>query len=228
MIRSDDQKIAMRGQDSMHDTRWTVLELIRTQGHATVASLTKALGVSAITVRHHLANLQSENLIAIQIERGPDGHQSVGRPKYIYTLTEAAQRYFPNQYHVLTDRLLETLKAQLPPEQVEAIIDAVAAGIAARHNITRTEGTLEQRMARLVTALGEEGFMAEVERVGGSLVLTERNCPYLYVSQHHPEVCRIDRELIRKVLGSEVEQTSCVLNGDTACVFVAKNEQVSA
>jgi len=211
----------------MHDTRWTVLGLIRTQGHATVASLTEALGVSAITVRHHLGNLQSEGLVAVQVERGADGHSTVGRPKYIYTLTEAAQRYFPNQYHILSERLLETLKAQLPPEQVEAIIDAVAAGIAARHNIVNPNESLDKRMDRLVTALGEEGFMAEVERVGTSLVLTEHNCPYLYVGQHHPEVCRIDRALIRKALGTEVEQTSCVLNGDPACVFAVRAESTA-
>jgi len=209
----------------MHDTRYIVLDLIRTQRRATVASLTEALGVSAITVRHHLANLQSEALIDVQIERSADGHQSVGRPKYIYTLTEAAQRFFPNQYHLLTERLLETLKAQLPPSQVESIIDAVAAGIAARHNIDPTVGTLDERLSRLVNALGEEGFMAEVEQVGGSLVLTEHNCPYLYVSQHHPEVCRIDRTLIQQMLGAQVEQTSCIRHGDSACVFVAVNAE---
>ncbi len=204
----------------MHDTRWIVLELIRTQGHATIASLAEALGVTPITVRHHLSNLQSEGLVAVEVER-----QHVGRPKHIYSLTEAAQRYFPNQYHALTERLLDTLKAQLPPQQVEAIIDAVAAGMAARYGTPKADGTLEERLHHLIGALGEEGFMAEVRRVDGALVLTELNCPYLYVGQRHPEVCRIDRALIRQMLGAEVEQTACVLHGDAACVFSVKDDQ---
>lgn len=198
----------------MHDTRLMVLELIRTQGHATIASLAEALDVSAITVRHHLGMLQSEGLVAISVER-----KHVGRPKHIYTLTEAAQRYFPNQYHVLAGRLLDTLKATLPPDQVGIIIDGVAASVAARYGTGRPEGTLEERLQRLVEILGEEGFMAEVKHIDGKIVLTESNCPYLYVGQHHPEVCRIDVALIRQMLGAGVEQKSCMLNGDSACVF---------
>lgn len=207
----------------MHDTRWAVLELIKTQGQATVASLSEALNVSPITIRHHLANLQGEGLIKVEAER-----LHVGRPKHLYSLTEAAQRYFPNKYHVLVDRLLDELKSSLPPAQVEAIIDGMAAGVAARYNIARVDGSLEQRMRHLVEVLGEEGFMAEIKRVDGATVLTEVNCPYLYVSQRHPEVCRIDQMLIRQVLGAEVEQTSCVLHGDSSCVFSMKDSAAKA
>jgi predicted ArsR family transcriptional regulator len=153
-------------------------------------------------------------LVASSVER-----KHVGRPKHIYTLTDAAQRYFPNQYHVLAERMLDTLKAMLPADQVSSVIDGVAAGIAARYGIARSGDTLEERLQRLVEVLGEEGFMAEIKRINGSIVLTELNCPYLYVGQRHPEVCRIDGALIRQMLGTDVEQTSCMLNGDTACVF---------
>jgi len=198
----------------MHDTRWMVLELIRTQGHATIASLAEALDVSPITIRHHLGTLQGEGLLTISVER-----KHVGRPKHVYSLTEAAQRYFPNQYHMLAERMLDTLKEMLPADHVSGVIDGVAAGMAARYGIARLGGTLEERLQRLVEVLGEEGFMAEVKRINGSIVLTEVNCPYLYVGQRHPEVCRIDGTLIRQMLGADVEQKSCMLHGDAACVF---------
>jgi predicted ArsR family transcriptional regulator len=204
----------------MHDTRWTVLELIRTLPQATVASLAEALDVSPITVRHHLGNLQSEGLIAIAVER-----KHVGRPKHVYTLTEAAQRYFPNQYHVLADRLLDTLKEMLPADQVAGIIDTVAAGVVVQYgNLpgTKANGSLEDRLNWLVAVLGQEGFMAEIKRIDGNIVLTETNCPYIYVGQRHPEVCHIDQSLIKQVMGADVEQTSCVLKGDAACVFCVK------
>ncbi len=204
----------------MYDTRWAVLELIRTQGHATVISLADALGVSPITIRHHLANLQGEGLIKVEAER-----LHVGRPKHLYSLTEAAQRYFPNKYHLLVERLLDELKSSLPPAQVEAIIDRMAATVVGRYNTGRINGTPEDRMQHLIGILGEEGFMAEVKQVDGVTVLTELNCPYLYVGQRHPEVRRIDRTLIRQVLGRDVEQTSCVLHGDVSCAFsVTEND----
>src|ERR1700694_5507206 len=170
----------------MHDTRQAVLEQIRIQGHATIAALAQALDVTPITIRHHLATLQAEGLIHVEAER-----HHVGRPKHIYSLTEAAQRYFPNQYHMLVERLLDDLKATLPEGQVGLMIDRIAANVAARYNTGHVNGTVEERLEHLISVLGEEGFMAAVQRVDGAMILTELNCPYLYIGQRHPEVCRI-------------------------------------
>ncbi len=198
----------------MHDTRWAVLEAIKSQGKATVASLSEALDVTAISIRHHLNSLLGEGLLKVDMER-----QGVGRPKHVYSLTEEAQRYFPNKYHVLVERLLDELKAKLPPDQVELIIDSMAANVAARYGATEKRGTLEARLQNLVDILGEEGFMAAVERVDEKTILTQLNCPYVYIGQRHPEVCRIDHTLIESVLGVDVQKTSCVLDGDRSCTF---------
>jgi predicted ArsR family transcriptional regulator len=64
--------------------------------------------------------------------------------------------------------------------------------------------------------------MAAVQRADNGMVLAELNCPYIYVGQRHPEVCRIDHTIIRAVLGMDVQQTSCVLQGDHACTFSVK------
>lgn len=207
----------------MHDTRLQVLEAIRAQQPTTVILLAETLGISPISIRHHLTSLQAEGLITIEIDR-----QGVGRPKHLYSLTEAAQRFFPNKYHVLAERLFDELKASLAPNQVEGMVDRLAANVASRYG-TLPHGTLEERLKYLVEILGEEGFVAEVQRVGNNIVLTELNCPYMYVGQRHPEVCRIDNTLIRSVLGVEVQQTSCVLHGDRCCTFNVKDDsKVSA
>ena len=203
----------------MHDTRFAVLETIRSQGNATVASIADALGISAISIRHHLTSLQGEGLVKVELER----HQ-VGRPRHVYSLTEAAQRYFPTKYHVLVERLLDELKATLAPEQVEGIIDKLATNVAARYDRAHVEGTLEDRLQHLVEILGEEGFIAAIQRTDNMTVLTELSCPYVYVGQRHPEVCRIDHTIIRSILGVDVEQTSCVLHGDRSCTFSVKAE----
>jgi DeoR family transcriptional regulator, suf operon transcriptional repressor len=198
----------------MHDTKQLVLEHIRAQGFTTVASLAEALGVSIISIRHHLNGLMAEGLIKVELER-----QHVGRPKHVYSLTEAAQRYFPNKYHVLVEQLLDTLKATLSTEQVEAFLDRMASDMAAKYGAAPIEGTLEQRLVHLVNILGEEGFMAEVRHIDDKTILTALNCPYIYIGQRHPEVCRIDHTIIKSVLGVPVQQTSCVLHGDKSCTF---------
>lgn len=198
----------------MRDTRLAVLQAIREQGQATVASLAEALGISPISVRHHLTSLHAEGLLNIELQR-----QSVGRPKHVYTLTEAAARYFPSAYLTFAERLLDELKASLAPQQVEAIIDRMAVNTAARYGSLDIRGTLEERLKKLVAILGEEGFRAAVRRVDSSTLQAELNCPYVFVGQRHPEVCRIDGTIIRSVLGRAVQRTSCVLDGDKLCIF---------
>src|SRR5258708_21730497 len=200
----------------MHDTRLQVLEAIKNQ-QATVAALAETLGLSPISIRHHLTSLQAEGLIKVEIER-----QGVGRPRHLYSVTEAALRYFPNNYHTLVDRLLDEMKALLSEEQLQAIIDGLAAKVASRYGALPPHGTLDQRLTHLVDILGEEGFMAEVQRVDDKTFLAELNCPYQHVGQRHPEVCRIDHSLIQSVLGMAVQQTSCLLQGGRACTFSVK------
>jgi predicted ArsR family transcriptional regulator len=203
----------------MHDTRQAVLQTIKTQGRATVASLAEALSLTTIAVRHHLTGLQGEGLVQVELER-----QHVGRPRHIYTLTEAAQRYFPNQYHVLVDRLLSELKATLGPSQVEMMIDRLAANVAAKYGHQGTRGeTMEARVEHLITVMGEEGFMTAVEKIDDKTLVTQLNCPYMFLGQTHPEVCRIDQAIMETVLGVDVQQTSCVLHGDHNCTFSLKD-----
>ncbi len=203
----------------MHDTRLAVLEAIKSQRQATVQWLSETLGVTAISIRHHLNSLLGEGLIKIEVER-----KSVGRPRHLYSLTEAAQRYFPNKYHVLVQRLLDEMKASLSPEQIETIINNIAANVAAQYAKPQQGETLEQRLRHLVEILGAEGFMAATQRVDNRTVLAELNCPYIYIGQRHPEVCRIDHSLIQSVLGVDVQQTSCVLHGDQSCTFKVKDD----
>ncbi|HVO41841.1 MAG TPA: methanogen output domain 1-containing protein, partial [Aggregatilineales bacterium] len=63
------------------------------------------------------------------------------------------------------------------------------------------------------------GFMTAVKQIDNNTLLTQLNCPYMYVGQHHPEVCRIDQAIMKSVLGVDVKQTSCVLHGDPSCTF---------
>ncbi|PJF34915.1 MAG: hypothetical protein CUN49_13245 [Candidatus Thermofonsia Clade 1 bacterium] len=198
----------------MRDTRLAVLQAIREQGQATVASLAAALGISPISVRHHLTGLQAEGLLKVSLDR-----QAVGRPKHVYSLSQAAERYFPVAYHTFAERLLDELKASLTAEQVAAIIDRMVASIAARYGSLQLSGSLEERLHKLVDILGEEGFRAAVRRVENGALQAELNCPYVFIGQRHPEVCRIDHAIIRSVLGRDVQRMACVLEGDRLCIF---------
>ncbi len=199
----------------MSTTRDEMLGLIKAHGHMAIAELAQQLSISAVSVRHHLSTLQAEGLVsATEVRHG------VGRPHLAYSLTDAAHERFPARYLRLSDRLLDELKAALPPQALEDMFARMADGMVAEY-ASRLQGkTIEERMSLLIELLGAEGFLAHWNRTGETISLTEYNCPYLNIGQRHPEVCAIDQTVIRKMLNASVEKTTCVLNGAEACVFV--------
>jgi predicted ArsR family transcriptional regulator len=199
----------------MSTTREEILRLIKAQGQASVAELAAGLRLSPFSVRHHLSTLQAEGLVkSAEVRRG------VGRPHLAYALTEAAHERFPARYMRLSDRLLDELKASLPPQAIEDMFTRMAEGMVADY-AARLEGKpLEEKLGLLIEMLGAEGFMARWNRTGETISLTEYSCPYLAIGQRHPEVCAIDQTVIRHVLDASVEKTTCVLEGGDRCVFV--------
>ncbi len=206
----------------MENSRQLILRRLKERGQATIAELAEYLGVAPMTVRHHLNGLLAEGLVASQTVR-----RHVGRPALVFRLTEAGEELFPHRYLRLTDRLLEELKATIPPQIIEAIFAQMAQDIAADYRERLAHLPLEERVAALVELLGEEGFMARWERAERGYRLTEYNCPYFHIGQRHPEVCRFDQSLISTVLEAPVEKDTCLLNGDSYCTFTIQVDVIS-
>ncbi len=206
----------------MSVTRDSILNILRRRGSLGVNDLADTTGVTPVSIRHHLSALQAEGLVI-----STESHSSVGRPKLLYSLTQTAVERFPTKYLLFTDRLLDELKTALPGSMIDRIFEAMANDIASGH-ASKLEGkTLDDKLTLLVEILGKEGFMAEWNKVGEAYHLTEYNCPYFVIGQHHPEVCTIDRTLISKMLSRPVAKSTCLLNGDQSCVFVIGNAETT-
>ncbi|HLB50336.1 MAG TPA: ArsR family transcriptional regulator [Anaerolineales bacterium] len=206
----------------MSATRDEVLNLLRRKGSASVNELAEATGVTPVSVRHHLSALQAEGLIA-----SVETHSGVGRPKLLYSLTQAALERFPTKYLRLTDRILDEIKSAMPAPMIERMFATIAQDIATDHAAKFEGKPLEEMLGLLVELLGEEGFMAAWNKVGDAYHLTEYNCPYFAIGQRHPEVCTIDQTLISRVLDRPVEKSTCLLNGDQRCVFIIHPKKAS-
>ncbi|MEZ4715675.1 MAG: hypothetical protein R2851_06250 [Caldilineaceae bacterium] len=53
-----------------------------------------------------------------------------------------------------------------------------------------------------------------------TIILQTFNCPYHELAQEHREVCDMDQQMIRQVLGSEVNLSACMMDGHGSCSFV--------
>jgi predicted ArsR family transcriptional regulator len=198
-------------------TRDTILHTIKSSQQANVESLAEVAEVSPVTVRHHLNALQANGLIESSSIR-----RKVGRPYYVYSLSEKGHELFPKRYVRLTSRLLDEMKARLPENVVHEVFENVVLSVVDEHRGEYEHLAFEDRLDYLVNLLADEGFLATWENTDSGYTLTEYSCPYISVGRSHNEICTIDKELIVNVLQTPVEQTSCMLEGDECCQFSLK------
>ena len=195
-------------------TREVILRTIKLRHQATVKELAEAARVSPVTVRHHLNTLQAESLLVSDSVR-----RKVGRPYHVYSLSEKGLELFPKRYARLSTRLLEELKRQFPSEVVTDLFHNVVRDIVSEQRKEFKDLDFEDRLAFLIELLAEEGFLARWEKEDDEYHLIEYSCPYISLGKEHTEICTFDKELIIKVLGTDVEQHSCMLTGDNCCEF---------
>jgi DeoR family transcriptional regulator, suf operon transcriptional repressor len=195
-------------------TRDIILRTIKQSPQSSVEELAEAVEISPVTVRHHLNGLQADGLIDSETVR-----RKVGRPYFVYSISEKGQELFPKRYVRLTSRLLGELKSRLPANMLRDIMQGVVQGVIADHEGEFEHLPLEERLNYLVELLAEEGFLADWQKVENGYTIIEYSCPYLSVGQEHMEVCTFDKELMLQIIQAPVTQHSCMLEGADCCEF---------
>ncbi len=204
----------------MQETRQHILEILNHRGQATVEEIVTELrdrrgsSITAVTVRHHLKQLQASELIDSPNLR----HKSrPGRPQHVYTLTEKARDHFPDNYQNLASTLLASMREHLSDDGVNVIIEGVADRMAETAAIP--DLPLPQRLNLVVKYLDEQGYDAGWEQSDDGYLLFTRNCPYHDVAQHDESLCRMDMRLIASLVGIVPRQKERVVNGDATCTY---------
>lgn len=199
----------------MKSTREKILRTLLANPNSTINDLAEAAGINGISVRHHLASLEAEDLIKSAEER-----HGVGRPRLIYSLTEKGVETFPSSYLRLTQRILETLENTLPPDALQAFFEQIGAEIAEPFQSDLDQKSLDERLHIIQAALTHEGFIVEVTQNEDTYTLTNLSCPYYRIGLNYPMICTIDRTVINKLIGTEIEIKTCIADGSDHCSYI--------
>jgi len=204
-------------------SRWQILEILKRKGRATLDELAKELGLVPVTVRAHLSVLQREDLVSAEEVRG-----KVGRPFYVYFLTEEAERLFPKRYHSLASLILESIETHEGEAKLDHLFERISDTMVESHRAAVAGKTLEGKVAEAVRILNQEGAMAEMEKTEEGFAVWEHNCPFFLVAQRHPKVCRIDHLFLSKFLNVPVEATHRIIDGHPRCGYLITESEVKA
>ncbi len=203
----------------MQSTRERILNILKERGQATVDALSRELGLTSVTVRHHLDILRGEGLIAAPTL---NRRKMPGRPQYVYTLTEKAASFFPKRYEHLAALILGEVRSRLPATEVEQIMQRIGERIADQANLPGTSD-FEARLIAAVEFLNGLGYMAHYERRNDlDYVLYVANCPYEQVAHRNREICTMDLAMLTRLLGTVPQRTSWTARGDSQCVYIIR------
>ncbi|MBE3039038.1 MAG: helix-turn-helix domain-containing protein [Chloroflexi bacterium] len=192
-------------------TRLRILAHFRKHQTASVRELSRFLGMTGANIRHHLAVLESNDLIEIVGQR----KEGRGRPLHVYGLS---RRVLGDGLDKLAGTLLDIWLGGAADERQEAGLRSVAEQLA---GVTDVKVPVMKRLARAVERLNELHYQARWEASAAGPRLILGHCPYVAIVADHPELCRMDAFLLETRLGSSVEQTAKLQLSDKGLPFCA-------
>jgi predicted ArsR family transcriptional regulator len=197
----------------MASTRQLILEHLQRRFPASAVDLSRALGLTAANIRHHLAILVKEGALADSSVRPAQGR---GRPARLYSLAGQARSH---NLGGLASALLDGFLEDYGDNQ------AALHSLAERMAVTTQQSgpsTLTRRLNLAVSRLNQLKYEARWEARTRAPQVIFGHCPYAEILDEHPELCRLDAHLLEALLGSPVSQTDRLAQdkiGRTFCRF---------
>ncbi len=205
----------------MKSTREKVLHTLASNPRSTIVDIAKAVGINAISVRHHLTSLQAESLVSAEEER-----HGVGRPRLVYFLTEKGMEKFPTRYFRLTNNLLGEIKKSLPEKDFKNIFQKMANRISEEYEPLVKTLNIEERLELLKNVMAEEGFEFSWKKDGSKYAINEVSCPFYQIGKEHPEICLFDKALIANMLAIPDSKIEHIKRSNNNCAFVIDSNDI--
>ena len=201
-----------------------VLNQLKRLAPSSAQQIARSLRVSSMAVRHHLSVLEKAGWAATTLKRGVRG-----RPTYLYSLTESAHAFFPNEYGDWANRFLANLVRLDGEAKVAQVFTRMRDSAVAQHRPRMAGKHLEGRVAEMAKIQSESGYMAEWRRLDAkTFELTEHNCAILQVALNCPQACDCELRMMQDLLGAPVFRQEHIAKGDSCCRYVIQRVPIYA
>ena len=205
----------------MASTPDRLLYELKSRGPQSAATLAAACAITPMGAHKQLQALSSQGLVAFH-----DEPQGVGRPRRIWTLTDAGHGRFPDRHGDLAVQLLRHAAERLGPDALDTLIGAreAEAEHLYRQHLARAN-QLGERVRVLAEVRRQEGYMARAEPLADDgWLLIEDHCPICAAATQCQGFCRSELALFQRCLGPDVrvERTEHLLSGARRCAYLIR------
>ncbi|MES5891798.1 MULTISPECIES: DeoR family transcriptional regulator [Bacillus cereus group] len=204
-------------------TKEEIVQLLKVKGEHTVAELAEVLEITEMAIRRHLSNLEKDELIYSKMLR-----QHVGRPTYLYGLSQKGEDTFPKEYKQFAIEMLDDL-ARMGDEKILRYV--------LQERTKRMEEQLQKKISNQsslaykvqeIAAIQEKnGYMVQIKRDGErSFILEKQNCPLKEIAEKFPQVCEDEKDMYKRLFtGANVKTLTNMCVGDCNCSYQIKEKK---
>lgn len=199
-------------------SRQRIIESLKRKGKASVGELSKTLGLTTVTIRHHLQILKEAGVISAPSKRKKAGR---GRPEMVYRLSEDIHDFLPSNLGALGVNLVDALADSMQPIELRAVLRKAGAHAAVSAGIS-SEAPLRDRLEAMVEYLNESAYMAAWQPEDESLKVEFSNCPYYDLACRVPLLCTYDLAFLETSLALPIHLRGRIIQDDATCTFTCQ------
>jgi predicted ArsR family transcriptional regulator len=201
---------------SENPTRERILFLLKKKGPLSIDDLSRQMGITPMGIRQHLISLERKGLVDYIARR-----YGVGRPAFLYKLTEKADDLFPKAYHKFILTTLKEMEKNEGREKIEEIFRWRKEKILRENKDALSEKkNLQDRVFALKDVLEADGYLVDLDMDDNNFILKEFNCPIARVASEYREACKYELQVYRELLRKEVTRQECIAEGSPSCTYV--------
>jgi len=198
-----------------NSTRKNIIFLLKKNGRMSIEELSKVIDITPMGIRQHLLSLEKKGYVTYLTKKC-----GIGRPGFVYMLTEAADDLFPKSYDSFAIGILRDIRKHDGHEKVDRIF-----GWRRERLYTLMKGALagKERLDDVLPALKRileaEGHLVEIGKHNGHYFLRQFHCPLNKVAQEFADACRHELQLYRDLINKDITREQSIADGETACVY---------
>ncbi|BCS93192.1 helix-turn-helix transcriptional regulator [Metallosphaera javensis (ex Sakai et al. 2022)] len=195
--------------------REEILIFLKRNNRASLKAIADHLGMTKMGAYKHMVKLENEGLVSRKVIKKP-----VGRPEYVFELTDKGKQFFQNSDSLILNELLNFLDREGHGNIVIKFLKERVRHLTKEYMEKMKGKEMGEKVELLREFRSRDGYMAEVKRVGNSFELIELNCPIYKIASVYGEACQLERDLFAKVLNAEVQSTHRQVIGSPVCRFI--------
>jgi predicted ArsR family transcriptional regulator len=197
-------------------TKNAIIVLLKKSGGLTIEELSKAVEITPMGIRQHLISLEKRGVVTYTAKR-----QGIGRPGFIYKLTEMADSLFPKSYDSFAIEILRDIERNDGKSKVDEIFNWRNKRIFRfRKEALSEKRNIVELLNGLKDILQSEGHLVDLEVCDGSYHLRQYNCPISRIALEYEEACRLELQMYKDLLHCDVQRLQSIKEGSQACIYV--------